>query len=633
MALQPEERDLVADQLRVWEVRRYCQVKPSLVQYTRGDLDGVAKGAPTDSEARAPDPALAALLRCLVHELGVDLAMISLLDADTQYFISGASTASVHSAEVTLESTKWYGCDAVLHEGGLCQRTITQPTFGHFEVFDMSQSPVFKDIPLVNGETASFRHYFGVPLTTPNGHNIGSLFTMNGEPSRQGLSDAQKEFTVVTASHIVQQLTLAVSALENVRAQKLNASLGKVLEESSPDLWLGLSSSDASKRFKANSQVYKRAAKLLAEASDFDGVVFQSASRRQQSTILGEHRKKVGETTSKLPSTSLERLLESFPLGAVFHRSPGNHASEYAASTPSEITPCYLDVGDDLRSAFPDACQVTFTPIYDTYHEQTAAVAFGWSDTYSRVYTAAKELPSLSAFCATVMAQHRRAYARAMDQKKSDFLATISHEMRSPLHGTLACLELLADTPNLDSRQLELIENATASGMQLLDNFDHILKWSEIAPSPDDMSLSSRRSLSEDDQPYATTPTVQGSGPSTLEEDMDLESLCQNVIEATLERMQTISDGLGRHGAFNAALADGGEASSAAPLVLLDTNLQNRIGISEPFELRTVLQNLLANAIKYTPAGGVVRGSLAVDAGGVTLTVADTGKGMSEDYL
>jgi signal transduction histidine kinase len=48
--------------------------------------------------------------------------------------------------------------------------------------------------------------------------------------------------------------------------------------------------------------------------------------------------------------------------------------------------------------------------------------------------------------------------------------------------------------------------------------------------------------------------------------------------------------------------------------------------------LRQILDNLLANAIKFTPAGGTVELSLAQAAGHVVVTVRDSGVGFDEEF-
>lgn len=87
----------IADHARVWEVRRFCQVLPSMVAYERKDHAGLQRYFDYK-----PDGALAALLRCIIYRLEADLAMVSLLDDHTQYFVAGATRSSVQEAEVTL---------------------------------------------------------------------------------------------------------------------------------------------------------------------------------------------------------------------------------------------------------------------------------------------------------------------------------------------------------------------------------------------------------------------------------------------------------------------------------------------------------------------------------------------------
>lgn len=102
--LTEEQLAVVADRARVWQVRRFCQVLPSVVEYERGNE--TAHGTYSGSE---PNGALAALLRCVIYRLGADLAMVSLLDDHNQYFISGASSHNIHDVEITMSEYSFSG--------------------------------------------------------------------------------------------------------------------------------------------------------------------------------------------------------------------------------------------------------------------------------------------------------------------------------------------------------------------------------------------------------------------------------------------------------------------------------------------------------------------------------------------
>lgn len=75
---------------------------------------------------------------------------------------------------------------------------------------------------------------------------------------------------------------------------------------------------------------------------------------------------------------------------------------------------------------------------------------------------------------------------------------------------------------------------------------------------------------------------------------------------------------------------------------LLDSQAQNkniRIALDVPEECRvhlhrdsinTVLRNLMANAIKFTPPGGTIKAQIVIDGGRLTVSVSDNGVGMEE---
>ncbi len=69
--------------------------------------------------------------------------------------------------------------------------------------------------------------------------------------------------------------------------------------------------------------------------------------------------------------------------------------------------------------------------------------------------------------------------ADAASQAKSDFLATMSDEIRTPLHGVLGMFQLLARTP-LDRDQVMMLEAVQESGRSLLRTVEDVLDYSKI---------------------------------------------------------------------------------------------------------------------------------------------------------
>ena len=77
------------------------------------------------------------------------------------------------------------------------------------------------------------------------------------------------------------------------------------------------------------------------------------------------------------------------------------------------------------------------------------------------------------------MAELSRLATIAADQQKGDFIGSISHDLRSPLHGILASAEFLGET-ECDSFQMSLVDTIESCGRTLLDTINHILDFSKI---------------------------------------------------------------------------------------------------------------------------------------------------------
>ncbi|MFM2148165.1 MAG: hypothetical protein RLZZ187_471 [Pseudomonadota bacterium] len=169
----------------------------------------------------------------------------------------------------------------------------------------------------------------------------------------------------------------------------------------------------------------------------------------------------------------------------------------------------------------------------------------------------------------------QRAAERA-SAEKSDFLAFVSHEVRTPLNGVLGTLSLLLDTP-LDSEQRAYAETARRSGETLLWTVNELLDLSRIEAGK-----------------------------------LELEEIAFDLGQPLREVLALQA----------ASAADKGLRLTAS----LDAALPARV-MGDPRRFRQVLLNLVDNAIKFT-AAGTVDIHVGHKAGRIEVEVRDTGAGI-----
>lgn len=167
--------------------------------------------------------------------------------------------------------------------------------------------------------------------------------------------------------------------------------------------------------------------------------------------------------------------------------------------------------------------------------------------------------------------------AEAANEAKSRFLATVSHEVRTPLNGILGMTDLLALT-SLTAEQSSYLDAIRASGASLSSLINEILDFSKIEAGKLELK------------------------PAPF----DLPAMVEGVAELLAPRAQ----------------GKGIEIAS-----WIDPDLP-RMVIGDSGRLRQVLTNLAGNAVKFTERGGVGLRVNRLDDGRLRFSVADTGPGV-----
>ena len=184
-----------------------------------------------------------------------------------------------------------------------------------------------------------------------------------------------------------------------------------------------------------------------------------------------------------------------------------------------------------------------------------------------------------------------REQAEKASRAKSEFMANISHELRTPMNAIIGFSDLVLTT-ELARSQREYLENVHRSGYNLLGIINDILDYSKME-----------------------------AGKLTIEN--TAFKLCQ-LVEETVDSLAIK--------AFEKKLELICKADPSLPVQVL----------GDPGRIQQILMNLLGNAIKFTEKGEVVvsleRGTVAQRPDGrrfqpVTLSVKDTGIGIPEEKL
>jgi signal transduction histidine kinase/DNA-binding NarL/FixJ family response regulator len=176
--------------------------------------------------------------------------------------------------------------------------------------------------------------------------------------------------------------------------------------------------------------------------------------------------------------------------------------------------------------------------------------------------------------------------ALAASRAKSEFLANISHELRTPMNGILGMIDIVLDD-DIRAGHREHLETAKGCANTLLALLNDILDLSKIE-----------------------------AGKMLVEKiSFDLRQVAEDCVKSMAVRCR----------------------QKGIALEMRVTGTLPRRVVGDPLRVRQILTNLLSNAVKFTDKGSVelcVKAGARTQAGiGIVLEVIDTGTGIPEEKL
>ncbi len=183
----------------------------------------------------------------------------------------------------------------------------------------------------------------------------------------------------------------------------------------------------------------------------------------------------------------------------------------------------------------------------------------------------------------TLLTLHDLTNTRQLDTTRREFVTNVSHELRSPISSLLALVETL-ESGALDDRDTatDFIGRIHDEANRMSAIVEELLELSRIESGQAALRLAP----------------------------LDLSAMVTDIIREF--RLRAAKSGID----LDASLSGG------LPQALADE-----------MTFRRALVNLIDNALKFTPAGGRVHISITPQEGTITIEVADTGQGISQEHL
>ncbi len=175
-----------------------------------------------------------------------------------------------------------------------------------------------------------------------------------------------------------------------------------------------------------------------------------------------------------------------------------------------------------------------------------------------------------------VITLHDITHLKKLDRMKSDFVSTVSHDLRSPLTAILGYTDLLERAGPINAQQREFIRRVGASVQNISTLINDLLNLSRIE-----------------------------AGYDSLKEELMINQIINSSLEDLKEKI-----------------------ISKNQVLVMDLSVDLPPLLGNPMQLRQMIDNLAENAIKYTPQGGKIQINTHFESGQIIIKVIDNGPGI-----
>lgn len=490
----------------------------------------------------------------------VPIALVSLVDEFRAWF---KSCYGFESREISREST-------------ICSFAILSDDV--LVIPDTREDPRLASMPSVVSEPG-LRFYAGAPLIAGDGYNLGTLCIVDTKP-RNDLSASQRRTLTDLAAIVVDELELRLAAR---KMAQMDAALIEVTK--------GVSAATGEAFFYS---LVQHLTKALDVDYAFIGELTATDEDKVNTLAVCAQTQIVDNIEYSLLNTPCKQVIKQgklccYPRG-ISAQFPDNHLlaqmeiESYIATPLLDSTGCVLGLLGVMDRKLLENIQLAESLLTIFANRAVAEV---------ERKRAEEERAQL-----LLREQAARQQAETANRMKDEFLAILSHELRSPLNPILGWSRILLTRKVNEATTVRAIEAIERNANLQAELIEDLL----------DVSRMIRGKLSLQVSPVNLIPIVQ----------------------AAIETVHLAAE---------------------AKSIRLETILDPSVGAiaGDPKRLQQIVWNLVSNAIKFTPVGGKVEirlehseqaaeepgnwGKTPMPNSYAQLRVIDTGKGISPDFL